>query len=559
MLSLLTVRNLAIVDSLRWEPGPGLNIITGETGAGKSILVAALKLVLGGKGRGDMVRTGADRADVEALFELGDDPALRTRFAEAGLGPCEQLVVRRELLPSGRTRSFLNGRLVPGEQLVALASGLVDISSQHQHHSLVDPASHLHWLDAFAGLHTDDMARAFAAVQAARAARATAEAALHGREEREALLRWQLQEVERLQPQPGELPALEARLARGRHAERLLRAAQSAADTLYSGEAPLGPRLARVIADLTDAGRIEPRLAELAARVDAARVELIEAGRDCAAWADAQDLDAEALATAEERLHALKRLARRHGGDLDAVRAWGSAAAAELAALAEAEAAVEAAERAATAREAEARAVAAALSAARKAAADALGHAISTELASLGMGGARVHIAVAAHEGPRALGPTGQDRVEFLIAPNPGEEPRPLGRVASGGELSRALLATKRVLAGIGPVGTYVFDEVDTGVGGAVAEAIGRKLHAVGAHHQVLCITHQPQVAAYATRHFRVQKEVSGGRTCSAIVALDGAARQEELARMLGGIDVTEGARQAAQALLHAAHAARAA
>jgi DNA repair protein RecN (Recombination protein N) len=203
--------------------------------------------------------------------------------------------------------------------------------------------------------------------------------------------------------------------------------------------------------------------------------------------------------------------------------------------------------------------VAAGLSQARTAAADALGAAISGELASLGMGGARVHIAVASHDGPKALGPTGQDRVEFLIAPNPGEEPRPLGRVASGGELSRALLATKRVLAGIGPVGTYVFDEVDTGVGGAVAEAIGRKLHAVGAHHQVLCITHQPQVAAYATRHFRVQKEVSGGRTCSAIVALDAAARQEELARMLGGIDVTEGARQAACALIQAAQAARAA
>lgn len=566
MLSLLRIRNLAIIEELELDAGSGLNILTGETGAGKSMLIAALKLVLGGKGRGDLVRAGQDQAEVEALFDLSADPVAQALIGEDGVdvGASGELIVRRVVMASGRSRAYLNGGLVTLQQLERVARGLVDISSQHQHHTLVDPSTHLGHLDAFGGLLAEvaEVGALHATAVAARKALADAEAALRERADREDLLKMQLAEVNELKPQPGELDELEATLVRARHGARLHQATSGAEQAIHSANGSIGERLLTVLGPLHEAARFDPSLGELVGRVDGARLELIEAARDLGAYARGVGVGPRGLRELEERAYALKRLARRHGGDLNALLAWRDAARAELAALGQGEARVEELSRASLAADHRALAASLRLSANRAAVAVGLGAAITDELRGLGMPEAGLHVALEPLSAGllidgRRLGPRGLDFAQFLIAPNPGEAPRPLAQVASGGELSRTLLALKRVLAGMGPVGLYVFDEVDTGVGGAIAEVIGRRLSDVAAHHQVLCITHSPQVAAYGDQHFHVSKAIAAGRTFSRIHRLSAEERQEEMARMLGGVDLTASTREAAGDLLDAARRAR--
>jgi DNA repair protein RecN (Recombination protein N) len=565
LLSLLRIRNLAIIDELEVELGPGLNALTGETGAGKSILVHALKLVLGGRSRPEMVRTGASAAEVEALFELRS-PELRSRLQEAGIEVGEELVVRRVVAAEGRSRAFLNGRLCSATELEKLAAGLVDISSQHEHHSLVDASTHVDWLDAVGRLGELGASVAVAAADLAQATAElrAAEAALRQRAEREDLLKLQLAELRKLAPKPGEEEAIAAELDRMRYAERLVEAAGSSERMLVGAHEAMSIGLGRVVQRLREASRHDASLLPLADRAEGARLDIIELGRDLGSYARSLDLDAVRLQELEDRQHALKRAIRKHGADLAALLAWKEQAEAELAGMADGELRVEEAGRLLSRQRDRARELGQRLSLARREAAQQLSAQITAELSTLGMGGARVEVTVVPLVGRGELeidglrfGPRGFDHVEFQIAPNPGEAPRPLRQVASGGELSRSLLALKRVLAGGGPGGTYVFDEVDTGVGGAIAEVIGRKLAEIAAHgHQVLCITHLPQVAAYADRHLRVGKRVLGGRTVSGVQPLSSDERLEELARMLGGIEVTAGSRQAARDLLEGARAA---
>lgn len=567
MLTVLRVKNLAIIDESEVEFGPGLNVVTGETGAGKSILVGALRLVLGARGRPELVRTGADRAEVEALFEVAQGAPVRARLAALGFElEGDELVVRRVVLASGRSRAYVNGRLATATQLAELAAGLVDISSQHQHHSLVDSATHLDFLDAFAGLSVGRarMAEAHGALVVVVRRLAELEERLRAREEREDFLRFQLGEVERLDPEPDELERLRTERERLHHAERLVGAAKAAEQRLYSGDRALCDELSRISQSLGEAAALDPAFAPLAERVETALTELEEVARDLAGYGDGLEEDPDRLEELEGRLAALQRLVRRHGGSLEEVLAFREAAEAELAELDQADGVRAALEEERSRALATAREEAQGLSTARHAAAAELGVAMTAELAELGMGQARVEVAVAplarggapelAVDGAR-LTATGLDRAEFLIAPNPGEQPRPLRKVASGGELSRALLALKRVLAQVGPAGLYVFDEVDSGVGGAVAEVIGRKLAQVARHHQVLCITHLPQVAAYGQRHFVVEKEVREGRTYSELRRVEGPAREEEVARMAGGVEITDATRLLAAELLEQAAA----
>lgn len=538
MLATLRIRSLAIVEELEVSFGGGLNVVTGETGAGKSILVDALQLVLGGRASPELVRTGAERAEVEAVFDLRDEPTARERLGPE-LAPDGELVLRRVVEVGGRSRAYVDGRLSTAGELARLAAGLCDISSQHEHHSLVDPAGHLGYLDAYAGLGADveRMRRAWEAARAARAEVESLRAALtDGRAD---FLRFQVEELERVRA----LDVDEAEIARLRNVGALVGVVGRAEARLYAGEGAVCGALARVVTDLEGAARLDPSLTPLCERLGAARAELDDLAADLGRYTRGLHADPDRLARLEEAAHEVKRLRRRHGDDLEAARAR---LAGELAALvdiddrlAEAEARIEAASR-------EVEAHAARLSRRRREEAARLAAAITAELASLGMGEARIDVAVA----DAGAGPRGGDRVEFLIATNRGEEPRPLRRVASGGELSRALLAVKRVLAAIGPVGMYVFDEVDTGVGGAVAEGIGRKLRDVAAFHQVVCITHLPQIAAWGSHHFHVRKEVAEGRTRSSVRELSPEARVEELARMLGGVRVGEAARAAARELL---------
>lgn len=561
MLNCLRVKNFAIIDSLEVEFGPGLNVVTGETGAGKSILVDALELVLGGRSKPEIVRTGEKAAEVEAIFEIGDDPELRARLEAAGIDLEEpEIVIRRVVPVSGRSRCYVNGRLATTAELAALAAGLADISSQHEHHGLTDPHHHLDYLDAFARLD-GDRAKIIAAHETARAARQELDdlmTRVRDRGEREDLLRFQVREIDELAPEPGESEGLAQERERLRHATRLARTAGSAEDALYAGDEAVSSILDRVAADVRQAAAIDARLTPSADRIDEAVALLEDVAKDLGRYARTIEVDPERLGEVEERLDKLKRLERKYGGSVEAILAHRDKAKAELEQLSDHEKHAEAARAKLDAALAEAATVARKLREVRTKAAKKLGKVIGEELVSLGMGDARIEVSMTPLEGREGelivdgarLSPTGIDRAEFLIAPNRGEEARPLRKIASGGELSRAMLAIKRVLAGLGPSGLYVFDEVDTGVGGAVAEVIGQKLADVAKHHQVVCITHLPQIAVYGTAHYHVRKEVVKDRTRSAIKQLETDERLTEVARMLGGVQLTERTKAAAHELL---------
>ncbi|MDH5676602.1 MAG: DNA repair protein RecN [Myxococcales bacterium] len=563
VLTYLRVRNFAIIDELEVELDAGMNVVTGETGAGKSILIEALSLVLGARARPEVVRGGAEHAEVEALFDIADDEAARARIEAAGVGAGDELVLRRLIQRSGRSRAYINGKLASASQLGELAAGLADISSQHQHHTLVDAKNHLDFLDAFATLQTQ---RAAVAAEYRRFADARRQLDDFRREagervEREDLLRYQIQEIEALNPEPGEHETLRAERDRQRHAERLAKVTASAEDRLYASDEALCQVLSRIGQELSHAAELDAELSPLAEQVAAAEAQLEDVARELGAYARRVSLDEERLAEVEDRLDGLSRLMRKYGGSLEAVLAHRERAEQELAALEHSEQRREELEATARAAEAEVAAVARKLSKARARAARKLGQAISEELRSLSMGEAEITVDVAQPQGGEGelcvdgarLSPTGIDRVELLIATNRGEAPQPLQRIASGGELSRAMLAVKRVLAGLGPAGLYVFDEVDAGVGGAVAEVIGRKIKDVAQHHQVLCITHLPQIAVFSDAHYHVSKRVEDGRTHSHIARLSTAEQREEIARMLGGIEISEKTRAAAREMLKTA------
>jgi len=563
MLLCLRVKNLAIIDALEVEFPPGMNVVTGETGAGKSILVNALSLVLGARTDAQVVRTGAAEAEVEALFDVTDHPHVRERAAEMGLDADVELVLRRVVQASGRTRAYVNGRLASAAQLAELARGLCDISSQHEHHTLVDAGSHVNFLDAFAQLEPlrAQMVEAYRALSEADAEFRNHSEESGKRVERADLLRYQIREIEELTPQHGEQQALLDERERLRHAERLAAVTGQAEDLLYARDEALCAELARVLRGIGEAVTLDPRLGPIAVQLASAHRELEDASRELGAYARSVIHDPTRLTEVEERLDALSRVTRKYGGSIDSVLLHKERAEQELRTLEHGVEHRELLEKAKFAAEVRTREIAERLSAERRAAAQKLGRSVSEELASLAMGDATITVEVEPARGRDGelalngarLSATGIDRVEFLIATNRGEIPRPLSKIASGGELSRAMLALKRVLAGLGPGGLYVFDEVDAGIGGAVAEVIGRKIRDVSRHHQVICITHLAPIAVYADAHYRVQKSIDNGRTRSMIVRLSADEGREEIARMLGGIEITRETRAAAREMLKGA------
>jgi DNA repair protein RecN (Recombination protein N) len=558
----LAIRNVVLIERLVLELGPGFNAITGETGAGKSMVVDALSLVLGGRARPELVRSGADEAEVEALFELSPDCRVSAQLDAAGIPGGRELVVRRVVQAEGRSRAYVNGRLCTAAQLSELAAELCDIASQHESVALTDPSTHIEYLDAFGRLEPDRMLlteQVDALAETVRELQA-ASAQERNRAEREDFLGWQMREIDELDPKEGEETALANERARLRHADRLQGATRRAAERLYEGEGAACDELARIAADLDQAAAIDPSLAPFARTIETARAELADASRALARYADSVEASPERLAEVEERSFRLEKVLRKHGPTTAAVLAHRAAVALERASLASASERVAELQAARSRRGAEAGTAARALSRKRREAAEKLADAIGQQLAQLGMGRARVVVEVtpmaAAGDALRVDGArltrTGVDRVEFLIAPNRGEEPRPLRKIASGGELSRALLALKRVLVGQGPAGTYVFDEVDAGVGGAIAEVIGHAIADIARQRQVVCITHLPQIAALADAHFVVDKNETRGRTLTTVRRLATTERVEEIARMIGGLKVGDAARRAAEELLAA-------
>ena len=565
MLTCLRVRSFAIIEALEVELDAGLNIVTGETGAGKSILVDALQLVLGARGRPEVVRTDAEAAEVEAMFDLSGEPDTLGRLRDQGIDTDGELLVRRVVSATGRTRAYINGRLATLAQLREVSKGLADISSQHEYHSLADARHHLSYLDAFAehGRLLEDVGKAYDVLVEADARLEEVVTEERGRVDREDLLRYQVSEIDSLLDVLENEEELSLERERLRHAERLGSAAGEAEAQLYADDDSICGSLSRIASSVEQASGYDPSLEPMAAQVREALVQLEDAAAELGRYARDLSYEPARLANLEEQLDRLVRIKKKYGDTGAEVLAHRDRAAAELDSLERYEERLDRCQRdydEALERTAD---LAKKLRDKRKTAAAKLSKAISKELSSLGMGEAKVTVELASLEGgPRELqvdgarlSATGIDRAELLIAPNRGEEAKPLRKIASGGELSRAMLAIKRVLAGLGPASLYVFDEVDAGVGGAVAEVIGRKIHEVAKHSQVLCITHLPQISAYADAHYRVHKEVVGERTKSDIRLLSDKERLEEIARMLGGVTVTDQARAAAEALLRSAEA----
>lgn len=556
MLRMLDIRDLLLIDRLVLDFHPGLNVLTGETGAGKSILLDALGFVLGWRGRADLVRTGAAQAEVMAVFDLPAQHPARAILAEAGLpAQDDELILRRINTADGRKTAWINDRRSSGEVLRALSDSLVELHGQHDDRGLLDPRGHRALLDAFASQDPRHEAarlrarQAWAALQAARRAEAAAEAALAAARAEEDFLRHAVAELGKLAPEPGEEAALDTR-------RRAMQAAARIRDDVARALRALGPEgaegqmgdAARWLEGAAD--RAEGRLAQPLAALDRAMIELGEASQGVEAALDALDFDPSVLETSEERLFALRAAARKYGVAADDLGGFAADLGQRLAAI-DAGAAGSAAQAAATAQaQAAWQAAAQDLGASRRAAALALDQAMAVELAPLRLERAVFSTVIA----PAEPGPDGADSVTFTVATNPGAPAGALNRIASGGELSRFLLALKVCLARGGETLTLIFDEIDRGVGGATADAVGRRLAALAEGAQVLVVTHSPQVAARGALHLRVEKRVSGtgadALTTSHVTPLDARARVDELARMLAGESVTEAARAAARALI---------
>lgn len=567
VLVALTVRNVVLIEKLTLELDSGFNVLTGETGAGKSMLIDALSLVLGGRASPELVRNSEKEAEVEALFEIEKNSKIVEKLEAAGV-PCEakgdafELVVRRVVQAGGRSRAFVNGRICTAAQLAELAPDLCDIASQHESVSLTDPATHLDYLDAFGKLEAEreNLSGQVDAISEVSREIDEARESEKSRAEREDMLTFQLRDLEDLSPVSGEETALVNERGRLRHAEKLAVSTRRGAERLYDAEGAICDELGRLANEIESASAFDGTLLPLARTIDGARAELADAARELARYADSVEGNPERLNEVEERLFRLEKWLLKHGPTTDDLIVYKEEIDKSLRDMASASGRVGELSKRREAMLEKASTVARSLSKKRRDAAERLADAVGKELAILGMGRARVvvdvapvaHVALAgaiALDGAR-LTRNGIDRVEFLIAPNPGEDPRPLRRIASGGELSRALLALKRVLAEKGPAGLYVFDEVDAGVGGGIAEVLGRAIADVAKHRQVLCITHLAQIAALADAHFVVDKSEAKGRTTTNVRRLTQKERTDEIARMIGGVKVTDAAKKAASEML---------
>jgi DNA repair protein RecN (Recombination protein N) len=545
MLRALEIRDLLIIDRLELAFQPGLNVLTGETGAGKSILLDALGFVLGWRGRAELVRAGADQGEVTAVFDLGADHPARAVLAEAGIAAEDELILRRINTADGRKTAWINDRRASGEVLRNLSETLVELHGQHDDRGLLNPRGHRQMLDAFAGLDLTPVRAAWGLVSKARRAKSEAETALAAAKAEEDYLRHAVAELDKLNPEPGEEASLDARRRQMQAAEKIRSdiARAHAALSEQGAEALLGDatRWLEGAADRAE-GRLEGALAALGR----AMVELSEAQAGVEDCLQALDFNPAELEQLEERLFAIRALARKHGVLPDDLGGFAEDLRQRLKALDQGEGNLATLSKALSEAEAQYGREKAALTARRVTSAKSLDAAMAAELAPLKMERAVFETRVE----PGDEGPEGGDLVAFTVATNPGAPAGPLNKIASGGELSRFLLALKVCLTGGTPGLTLIFDEIDRGVGGATADAVGRRLAALSATAQVLVVTHSPQVAALGAHHWRVEKRVQDGMTTSTVIALAPEQRTEEIARMLAGDTITTAARDAARALL---------
>ena len=541
MIRFLSVTNLAVIDRLELEFAPGFNVLTGETGAGKSILVGAVGLLVGGRASAELVRTGEETAAVQAVFEKPDG---------------REVIVRREVSSQGRSRAFVDGALVTSAALREAAGSLVDLHGQHEHQVLLDPATHLDLLDEFAGLapDRDGVAAAFRAWQQLRDERARLAAAEQQKASRAEFLAFQLSEIDKAAPKPDEDQELMTTRQVLANADRLQRLCADAYTALYEGDDAALATLGTVWKKTGELASLDPKFTPYVEAREAVKSQLEDLAFFLRSYA--QDIDASParLQEIEDRLALLERLKKKHGPALADVIAKATDLRRELHDI------EHATERAAELDAALGHAagvyrqVAGDLSTRRRAAAKEFSKALEKALADLAMAKTRCEVRFTSDTncGEAAWSERGLDEAEFYISPNPGEDVKPLARIASGGELSRIMLALKTLASTDAPGKTLIFDEVDAGIGGAVADVVGGRLRLLGERFQVLCITHLPQIAAYGATHYRIAKSVKAGRTSTGVTRIGGSEREMEIARMMGGADVSASVLAGAREMIEA-------
>jgi DNA repair protein RecN (Recombination protein N) len=551
MLRELRIKNFAVIEEAALELAPGLNVLTGETGAGKTIVLNALGLVSGGRVSADVIRHGEEEASVEALFESFPAP-LKEKLRDGGHDVEDDLVVKRIVSRSGKNRIYLNGGLCPLGLLSEIGPNLVHIYGQHEHQTLLRAESHLQLLDGYAGLEEKaaEMRGKYAALAAVWGDLSRARELLDKRRREEEWLSAQAEEISRAHLQAGEEEELREKRNILMHAEKLFQGCKEGEDLLYEGDEAVAGRLGRYVARLKELARIDGGLNTAVELLDSALAQLQEGASFLRRHTDRVQFDPAAQEQLEERLAEIGRLKRKYQGSIEEILRHGEKVAEELKGLARGEAEIPALERAAEEARRKAWETAEALSRERQKAAGKFKKEMEKEVQSLGMAGTQFEVRFlddggAADDPPfvaggKKLTEQGLDLAEFYFSPNPGEPVKSLARIASGGELSRLMLAIKSLVLTHGEIPTLLFDEVDAGIGGRVAEIVGQKLKKVAASHQVICVTHLPQIAALADSHYVVEKEVARGRTFTGVKRLGERDRVAEVARMLGGVKVTD-------------------
>jgi DNA repair protein RecN (Recombination protein N) len=549
MLRFLRISQLAVIDTVEVEFEPGFNVLTGETGAGKSILVEAVGLLLGGRASGDLVRTGEETATVEAIFESNG----------------EELLVRREITAQGRSRAFVNGALATAGALKELSTRLIELHGQHEHQTLLDPSTHLTVLDTYGGLAalTEGTSHAFDALQRARDDLARVRTSTMDREQRLDLVRFQFGELDRAAVKPAEDEELATQRQVLANAERLERLCTESYASLYERDDAALATLGQVWRRVGELASVDAQFKPYLDARDSIKSQLEDLAAFLRSYAHGIDSSPATLQDVEERLALVERLKRKYGPTLDDVVARREALRRELGDLELGDDRIVELERAFERARGEYLDAARALSKARRHAAPLFSTRLEAMLGELAMGQTRMEVRFGDILPEPSWAAHGVDAAEFFVSPNPGEDLRPLARIVSGGELSRIMLAIKTLTATTrhsfsedsdrppsGSAPGLIFDEVDAGIGGRVADVVGRRLRGLGSAFQVLCITHLPQIAAYADTHFQIEKRVERGRTRTSVRRLDAEGRVDELSRMLGGESVTDGLRESAREML---------
>jgi DNA repair protein RecN (Recombination protein N) len=534
ILTLLRIKNLALVEELQWQMGPGFIAVTGETGAGKSIIIGALQLLLGERADKSLIRTGADLCTVEAVFSGNGLQNLNPQLVEAGIEPCENdLILKRTLSSTGTNRQFINGSPTTLSILKNLGDELVDLHGSHDHQSLLSTETQLSLLDSFARAERqlDEYRRHYRQLQTLLAEHAALNKAETAREQEIDLLRHQIAEIKSANLVAGEEEEIEKRYRLTSNSKRLIELASTIANKLSETDNSVLSQLAETQRLLRELERIDGSIAQFSSAHAASVVELSEIARALSAYAEKLDLDPQQLVALEQRVSLFETLKRKYGGSIAEVITFGERAAERMRKIEGRDMELERLAKEIENIRAQMNSAGEALRKLRTKAAPKLSENIQRNLRDLGFRQSKFEAKISAVDERR---PNGIDSVELLFSPNPGEPLKPLRAIASSGEISRLMLAIKSALAAHDAIPLLVFDEIDTNVGGEIAHAVGAKMRTLGRDHQVICITHLPQVAASASSHFVVTKDVARGRTFSDLHEVTGKARQEEIARMLG-------------------------